>query len=117
MPENPLIPPSLLHSTIMRSAADLILKWHRSIQSPDLPRKLERISSTPFGFFRGTFLLFARDLTKEFKRPKPLAVTGRIIGDLHTENYGTFRAVTGEIVYDINDFDETTVAAYEYDIR
>jgi hypothetical protein len=42
---------------------------------------------------------------------------GRIVGDLHTENFGTFRAVTGNLVYDINDFDETTTAPYEFDLR
>ena len=101
----------------MRSAVDAILQWHKTVRSPDLPRKLEKMSETAFRFFRGTFFLYAQDLKGEFGRVKPLAESGRIVGDLHTENYGTFRAVTGDVVYDINDFDETTVAPYEYDVR
>jgi uncharacterized protein (DUF2252 family) len=39
------------------------------------------------------------------------------VGDLHSENFGCFRALTGHIVYDIDDFDETTTGPYEYDLR
>ena len=101
----------------MRSAVDLILRWHRSVDKPDLPHKLEKISLSPFGFFRGTFFLFTHDLADDFRKPKPIDATGLVIGDLHTENYGTFRSVTGDIVYDINDFDESTTSYYEYDVR
>ncbi len=38
------------------------------------------------------------------------------MGDVHAENYGAFRSVTGNIVYDINDFDEATDGAYEWDV-
>jgi uncharacterized protein (DUF2252 family) len=44
-------------------------------------------------------------------------VRGPIVGDLHTENFGAFRALTGDIVYDINDFDEASRGSYEIDLR
>ncbi len=76
------------------------------------------MSASSFAFFRGTFHLFASDLTKgPFRKWTVAEAAGPIIGDLHTENFGTFRAVTGEIVYDINDFDETTRGPYEFDLR
>jgi uncharacterized protein (DUF2252 family) len=37
-------------------------------------------------------------------------------GDLHAENYGTFHDDEGTIVYDLNDFDESVVADYQYDV-
>ncbi|MBI4908147.1 MAG: DUF2252 family protein [Acidobacteria bacterium] len=101
----------------MRSAVDRILDWHKSIDSPDLPRKLEKMLDSPFRFFRGTYFLYTQDLDDDFRRPKALDVTGRIIGDLHSENYGTYRSVSGDVVYDINDFDESTGAPFEYDVR
>lgn len=43
---------------------------------------------------------------------------GRIVADLHTENFGGFRGIDGNLVYDINDFDDTAAnRPYEYDLR
>lgn len=52
-----------------------------------------------------------------FRKWPSLDAAGPIIADLHTENFGTFRSITGEIVYDINDFDDSTQGPYEYDVR
>jgi uncharacterized protein (DUF2252 family) len=103
----------------MRSAVEHIIRFNRSFQhEPSLKTKLEKMSASPFAFFRGTFHLFARDiLVGAFRKWPCLSPAGPIIGDLHTENFGTFRAISREIVYDINDFDETTSGSYEYDLR
>ena len=101
----------------IRSAVDQILAFNKYFPREQLKGKLEKLSASPFTFFRSTFHLFARDLT-EWSQEWPLMdVRGPIIGDLHTENFGAFRAVTGEIVYDINDFDEATNAPYDVDLR
>ncbi|MCC6363599.1 MAG: DUF2252 family protein [Bryobacterales bacterium] len=102
----------------MRSAVEAILKWHRRMHSPDLSVKLGKISESPFRFYRGTYFLFTADIsTGPYRRPAPLAVRGPVVGDVHTENYGCFRSISGDIVYDINDFDETAVSNYEWDVR
>jgi uncharacterized protein (DUF2252 family) len=102
----------------MRSAVDEILRFNRGFHGPSLKLKLEKMGSSPFAFFRGTFHLFARDLQEgTFRKWPSTQAHGQIVADLHTENFGTFRAIRGEIVYDINDFDETTEAPYEYDVR
>ena len=103
----------------MRSACDEILKFNAAFHhQPSLTAKLKALGSSPFGFFRGTFHLFARDLREgPFRKWPCLETAGQIVGDLHTENFGTFRAITNEIVYDINDFDETTQGPYEFDVR
>ncbi len=101
----------------MRSAVNALLRWHKDFRSPDLMRKLKKMRDTPFGFFRGAYFLYAADTTKGPFRYEPLDAVGPMVGDIHSENYGAFRAVTNEIVYDINDFDDTAVSAYEHDVR
>jgi Uncharacterized protein conserved in bacteria (DUF2252) len=102
----------------MRSAVDSILKFNRRFHPLSLKTKLDKMSSSAFVFFRGTFHLFARDMIDGPFRKWPVAdAAGQIVGDLHTENFGTFRSITGEIVYDINDFDDTAPGPYEYDLR
>ncbi|MBL8178338.1 MAG: DUF2252 family protein [Bryobacterales bacterium] len=96
----------------MATAVDRILEWHQNIRSPHLGEKLRRLCDSPFRFYRGTFPLFAADV----KRFRGMGMRGGIVGDVHAENYGAFRAVTGEIVYDINDFDEATNGDYEWDV-
>ena len=102
----------------MRSAVNEIVKFNRGFHALSLKAKLIRMSASPFFFFRGTFHLFARDLVDgPFRKWPCLEASGQIVADLHTENFGTFRAMTGEIVYDINDFDETAPSPYEFDVR
>jgi uncharacterized protein (DUF2252 family) len=102
----------------MRSAVDQILAFNRNFERAALQRKLERMTASPFTFFRATFHLFAYDLKEGWCRDQILSdVNGPIIADLHTENFGAFRAITGDIVYDINDFDEATTGSYEIDLK
>jgi uncharacterized protein (DUF2252 family) len=102
----------------MRSAVDQILAFNNAFPRARLAPKLAKLASSPFGFFRATFHLFAFDIENgPFRRWKCSDGRGRIVGDLHTENFGAFRAVNRQIVYDVNDFDETTEAFYEYDLR
>src|SRR6516165_6999349 len=102
----------------VRSAVDQILAFNRRFPRAQLQGKLERMTASHFTFFRATFHLFAYDLRHASCRDWPLAnVEGPIVGDLHTENFGAYRAVTDDIVYDINDFDEATEGSYEIDLR
>ncbi|MEO7142876.1 MAG: DUF2252 family protein [Bryobacteraceae bacterium] len=102
----------------MRSAVDEIIRYNRGFDSYSLGVKLQRLTSSPFGFMRGTFHIFCRDIEDgPFRKWPVLDAAGPIVGDLHTENFGAFRAITGDVVYDINDFDETAAARYEFDLR
>jgi uncharacterized protein (DUF2252 family) len=87
-----------------------------------LKAKIERLASGPFGFFRGTFNVFARDMIDRLLDPwqddNPFtAVETRLVGDIHSENYGTFKAADGSVRYDINDFDETTTGSFDFDCK
>ncbi len=90
-------------------------------RNPELLRyKITRMAETPFTFFRGTFHLFARDVLDRVCGPAPL-LTGNgsevdLVGDIHSENYGSFKADDGVVHYDINDFDETTHGRFDFDV-
>src|SRR4051794_7666026 len=82
-------------------------------RNPELLRaKVSRMAAGPFPFFRGSFHLYARDLIDKLWEMPPLAAGAAIemdlVGDIHSENFGTFKAQDGKVHYDINDFDETT---------
>src|SRR5205807_1035404 len=81
----------------------------------DLAIEHERMRSAPFPFFRATFYRWAQtwaDLCGKVARaPKVLAV-----GDLHVENFGTWRDVEGRLIWGINDFDEAWRLPYTNDL-
>jgi len=78
-----------------------------------LPIKRQRMSASPFGFFRGATSVMAADLAK-------LPHTGmltQICGDAHVRNLGAYAAPDGRLIFDINDFDETIRGPWEWDIK
>jgi uncharacterized protein (DUF2252 family) len=104
---------------MVRDPVQAILDFNRGFDPKSLNRKLGVITESPFAFFRATFHLFASDMLAGPFHKLPIAPSkGRIVADLHTENFGGFRGITGELVYDINDFDDTAAnQPYEYDLR
>ncbi len=75
--------------------------------------KYERMLASPFGYFRGAAPVMAADLAV-------MANTGivtQICGDAHVCNLGAFAAPDGRLVFDINDFDETIRAPFEWDLK
>jgi uncharacterized protein (DUF2252 family) len=90
-------------------------------RNPELVRlKVARMAASPFAFFRGTFHLFAVDVLDRSHEALPaLTTTGAeldLVGDIHSENYGTFKAADGRVHYDVNDFDETTRGRFTFDV-
>src|SRR5262245_36525886 len=77
-------------------------------RKPRLVRlKLKRMALDPFAFFRGTDHLYA-DQWPDLKPPDP-GPDVILCGDLHLENFGAYSDDAGELLYDINDFDEALV--------
>jgi uncharacterized protein (DUF2252 family) len=82
--------------------------------------KIGRMAANPFTFFRGTFHLFARDMI-EHVFASPAIRTGSeiemdLVGDIHSENFGTYKGDDGAVHYDVNDFDETTRGRFDFDV-
>ena len=78
-----------------------------------LPYRYGRMAASPFGFFRGAAAVMAHDLSS-------VPVTGlrvQACGDAHVSNFGEFATPEGNIVFDINDFDETLPGPWEWDVE
>jgi uncharacterized protein (DUF2252 family) len=78
-----------------------------------LPQKYKRMGVSPFGFFRGAAALMAADLA----RLPRTGLSVQICGDAHVRNLGAYAAPDGRLVFDINDFDETIRAPWEWDVK
>jgi hypothetical protein len=83
-----------------------------------LRRKLDALCATPFQFFRGTFHLMASDLFRaRVPHAEALAPEGLIVGDLHLENFGIYRGRSGDLVFDVNDFDDVGWGPLDLDLK
>jgi uncharacterized protein (DUF2252 family) len=77
-----------------------------------LPVRWQRMSLSPFAYFRGAASVMAEDLL-----PRPTSeLRAQICGDAHVQNLGAYETAEGQLVFDINDFDETIVAAFEWEL-
>lgn len=111
-------PESFLKST------ESYLKWlseKLTLVPEDLREKERRMrKGTPFEFLRATFYRWAqwwplvcKELDQAFDHPPP-CVLG--VGDLHVENFGTWRDLEGRLVWGVNDFDEGACLPYTNDL-
>ena len=97
-----------------RREAISLLEEQSAIRVPDLiPLRYKRMSASPFTFYRGTVLIMTNDLAST-------PVTGipvQCVGDAHIGNFGIFRSPSARLVFDINDFDETAIGPWEWDLK
>ena len=91
------------------------LERHLRILPEDLELKHQAMRSEPFPFLRATYYRWAQTFPEVcgdlVRAPKALAV-----GDLHVENFGTWRDVEGRLIWGINDFDEAWTLPYTHDL-
>jgi uncharacterized protein (DUF2252 family) len=81
---------------------------------PELvPIRYGRMVISPFTFYRGAALIMASDLA-----PTPRSgLTTQLCGDAHLSNFGVFASPERQLVFDINDFDETLPGPWEWDVK
>lgn len=78
-----------------------------------VPLRVGRMMSSPFTFYRGAAGLMAADL-----HGGPVSgLNAQICGDAHAANFGLFGTPQGEIIMDINDFDESVSGPWEWDLE
>src|SRR3954454_3592277 len=78
------------------------------------------MAATPFAFYRGSASLFYADMTGAYADSSFLTPqTSRlwIHGDLHAENFGTYMNSSGQLVFNVNDFDEAYVGPFTWDLK
>ena len=78
-----------------------------------VPIRFGRMAASPFAFYRGAAMVMADDLAAT-------PATGwlaQACGDAHLDNFGAFGTEQGSLVFDVNDFDETYPAPWEWDLK
>ena len=78
-----------------------------------LPVRYGRMRQTPFAFFRGSAALMAWDLSTT----PTTGITVQACGDCHAANFGGFASPERRLLFDINDFDGTLRASWEWDVK
>lgn len=78
-----------------------------------IPVRYQRMSATPFTFYRGAAAIQAADLAAT---PNSGIMT-QLCGDAHLSNFGVFRTPERRMIFDINDFDETHPGPFEWDVK
>jgi hypothetical protein len=104
--------PDILHATASFE------KWaahHVKLIRSDVKLKHQLMAQSPFAFFRATFYRWAQ-LWPIMSLPLARAPQVLAVGDLHVENFGTWRDLEGRLIWGVNDFDEAWPAAYTVDL-
>jgi hypothetical protein len=78
-----------------------------------IPIRYGRMAASPFAFYRGAAAIMAYDLS----HTPSTGLTLQICGDCHLLNFGGFATAERKVIFDINDFDETSLAPWEWDVK
>jgi uncharacterized protein (DUF2252 family) len=91
-----------------------VLEGQAASRVPELvPIRYGRMLVSPFTFFRGGAALMAADLAPE---PRT-GLDTQLCGDAHLSNFGAFAAPDRQLVFGVNDFDETLPGPFEWDVK
>lgn len=96
-----------------RDPVGLLLEQEQSRVPELVPVRHGRMLVSPFTYFRGAALPMAADLAST-------PVSGlrvQLCGDAHLSNFGAFASPERELVFDVNDFDETLPGPFEWDVK
>jgi uncharacterized protein (DUF2252 family) len=91
-----------------------ILEASNKGRLPELiPVRYGRMIPSPFVFYRGAAAIMAADLA----RTPATGIRVQACGDAHLMNFGAFATPERRVIFDINDFDETLPAPWEWDVK
>jgi uncharacterized protein (DUF2252 family) len=91
-----------------------ILEEQAKTRVPSLiPIRYARMLASPFAFLRGCAAVMAADLA----RTPVTGLTVQACGDMHVANFGVFASAERNLVFGINDFDETLPGPWEWDLK
>jgi uncharacterized protein (DUF2252 family) len=96
-----------------RKPVELLLETNQGRMPQLVPIRHGRMVQSPFAFFRGSAGLMAADLAHT---PKS-GLKVQACGDAHLMNFGGFATPERNLVFDINDLDETLPAPWEWDLK
>ena len=78
-----------------------------------IPIRFGRMSASPFAFYRGAAALMAADLATT----PTSGIRVQACGDAHLMNFGGFATPERNVIFDVNDLDETLPAPFEWDLK
>jgi uncharacterized protein (DUF2252 family) len=91
-----------------------LLEEQAKARVPELvPIRYGRMLTSPFAFYRGGALIMASDLAST---PRS-GFKAQLSGDAHISNFGLFASPEREMLFDVNDFDETLPGPWEWDLK
>ncbi|MEN8122464.1 MAG: DUF2252 family protein [Bacteroidota bacterium] len=99
-------------------ALNQINEWNKHLSANLRKEKYKKMAQSAYYFFRGTNFLFWKYIAND----KRLNLFGSdktktwIQADLHAYNYGIYDNNNGDLVYGLNDFDESCIADYQFDL-
>lgn len=94
-------------------AVDLVLSQEKGRLEDLIPVRRARMAESPFAFFRAGAQLMASDLASTPRTDIPVQASG----DAHLANFGWYGSPERDLVFDVNDFDETLQAGWEWDLK
>lgn len=96
-----------------RNPLDLLAEQVQT-RVPDLVSiRYGRMAATPFGYYRGAAYPMAADLSTA---PRT-GLDVQLCGDSHLLNFGGFASPERDLIFDVNDFDETSPGPFEWDVK
>ena len=98
----------------MQDITERILKYNSAFKPEFISLKYKLMAENPFRFFRGTCHIFYEDLN--LGEPLPSSPVTWNCGDLHIENFGSYRGDNKLVYFDLNDFDEAILAPVLWDL-
>ena len=78
-----------------------------------VPIRYARMLASPFSFLRGAAAIMAADLAGS----KTSGINVQLCGDMHIANFGIFASTERQLIFGINDFDETLPGPWEWDLK
>lgn len=96
-----------------RDPLDILRESNHDRLAELVPIRYGRMLRNPFAFLRGSAGLMAADLATT----PSLGVQAQACGDCHLLNFGLFATPERNLIFDINDFDETLPAPWEWDVK
>jgi uncharacterized protein (DUF2252 family) len=92
---------------------DLLIENCRGRIEDLIPIRYGRMLANPFAFYRGAAAIMASDLS----HTPSTGLMLQACGDCHLVNFGGFATAERKVIFDINDFDETAIAPWEWDVK
>jgi len=96
-----------------RDPVELLVESNKDRMPQLIPIRHGRMVESPFAFYRGSAALMAADLA----RTPATGLRVQACGDAHLLNFGGFATPERNFIFDINDFDETLPAPWEWDLK